>query len=122
MHLQHVGIVVDDAEKARRFYVEVMGLHELPRPDLGIPGSWLGGASGGQLHVIELSDARPLPPGVHVAFEVADLDAEIARLAELGHEVGPVNTMTGARQAFLTDPSGNTIELNQPVPVGETDR
>jgi lactoylglutathione lyase len=52
----------------------------------------------------------------HVAFDVADLDADHARLLSLG--AGSVVTPRpspekGVRMAFVTDPEGNLVELLQ---------
>ena len=37
--LAHVALSVTDLARANRFYLHVLGLREMPRPDLGIPGS-----------------------------------------------------------------------------------
>ena len=116
MHIQHVGIAVRDAEAARRFYTEAFDLVELPRPDFGIPGHWLADPRGAQIHILQLDDATPFPAGVHVAFEVDDIDAARARLAELGVASSEPRAFQAgaARQSVLHDPDGNMIELNQP--------
>ena len=36
--LQHVGLIVSDLERSRRFYEGVLGLRQIPRPDFGIAG------------------------------------------------------------------------------------
>ena len=59
-----------------------------------------------------------MPPngGAHFALHVEDLDAAVDALRAKGIKVDPVPEMPGAgRQAFLTDPAGNLIELNQPT-------
>lgn len=39
--LDHVAIVVTDVERARAFYVNVLGLREVPRPkSFDFPGAW----------------------------------------------------------------------------------
>jgi glyoxylase I family protein len=77
-------------------------------------------------------DARdgPTDPGVrHLAFLVDDLDA---KLAEMGDDakitLGPLDMsafIEGMRVAWITDPEGNIVELNQgytdetnPPPLG----
>ncbi|MDH3752766.1 MAG: VOC family protein [Acidimicrobiia bacterium] len=112
--VHHVSINVDDLEATRAFYVDTLGFELLPRPDLGIAGAWLGMADGRQLHLIE----GTVPPGLgqHFALHVADIDAAIAELRTGGLEVSdPSAFPDGARQAFLSDPSGNLVELNQPA-------
>ena len=61
---------VDDLEAARGFHRGLLGFEELARPDLGIPGMWLG-VGDLQLHFIEIAE-RPTPgPGFpHFALDV----------------------------------------------------
>ena len=55
------------------------------------------------------------PRGNHFAIRVDDVAAAVEDLQAQGVEVHPVPHMEGAgRQAFLHDPFGNFIELNQP--------
>jgi glyoxylase I family protein len=111
--VHHVSLNVDDAEKAARFYIEVLGLVEMPRPDLGFPGYWL--RTGQQeIHLIEVKDHR-VPGGEHFAFRVDDVDATCRELEARGVKVSrPMNVPGAGRQAFLRDPAGNLLELNQP--------
>ncbi|UWQ17949.1 VOC family protein [Jannaschia sp. M317] len=52
--------------------------------------------------------------GGHVAFQVADLDAVIARLRRAGlcHSVTGEFAIPGLRHVYVEDPSGNQIEIN----------
>jgi catechol 2,3-dioxygenase-like lactoylglutathione lyase family enzyme len=111
--VHHVSLNVRDVEEARRFYVEVLGLEEIPRPAFPFPGAWL--RSGGQeIHLIRQEGQRA-PEGQHFAFHVDDVDGAAAALAARGVAVGgPMDVPGAGRQAFLRDPSGNLIELNQP--------
>jgi glyoxylase I family protein len=110
--LHHVSINVDDAATARDFYTRVLGLTErTDRPAFGFGGAWLD-AGDQQVHLIEAD----VPPslGQHFALAVTDLDAAVAELRGLGVSVtDPVPAGPG-RQAFLTDPAGNRIELQEP--------
>jgi catechol 2,3-dioxygenase-like lactoylglutathione lyase family enzyme len=56
-----------------------------------------------------------LPPENHTAFEVPDVDAACAALIQQGLtvEVPPKDYYWG-RSAYLRDPDGHLIELNQP--------
>lgn len=109
--LHHVSVTVRANGAARDFYVDLLGLVELPRPDFGFPGSWLGTPDGRQVHLIE-GDAAP-SSGNHVAFAVPDAAAAVAALRAAGLEVDDPFDGPGGRQVFLTDPSGNLIELNE---------
>ena len=111
--LHHVSICVGDADAAREFYVDVLGLTEVPdRPDFGFPGCWLD-AGGQQVHLMQ-SDETP-SRSAHFAIRVDDIDTAVADIQAKGVTVNAVPHMVGAgRQAFLHDPFGNFIELNQP--------
>jgi catechol 2,3-dioxygenase-like lactoylglutathione lyase family enzyme len=69
-----------------------------------------------QLHLVEV--AGPMPPtgGRPFALRVDDLDEIVGTLRSRGVKVDAVPEVPGAgRQAFLADPAGNLIELNQPT-------
>jgi catechol 2,3-dioxygenase-like lactoylglutathione lyase family enzyme len=111
--VHHVSLNVGDVEAARRFYVEVLGLEEIARPAFPFPGAWLRSGSH-EIHLIRV-EGHQAPEGQHFAFRVDDVDAAAAELAARGVKVGgPVDVPGAGRQAFLRDPSGNLIELNQP--------
>jgi catechol 2,3-dioxygenase-like lactoylglutathione lyase family enzyme len=55
----------------------------------------------------------PESKGQHFALLVSDLDAAIGELRESGVQVSDAVPVGSARQAFVADPSGNTIELHQ---------
>jgi glyoxylase I family protein len=110
--VHHVSINVRGVEESLAFYTEVLGLTQRSdRPDFGIGGAWLDLGSQ-QLHLIE----APVPDdnGQHFAIRVADLDAAVAELRRRGIEVSDPSPVGRARQSFLHDPSGNTIELHEP--------
>jgi len=112
--VHHVSLNVDDVDACTRFYVDVLGLEQLPRPDFGIPGAWLS-AGPQQIHLIH-SDDHNAPAGQHFAFRVEDLDATRDALRAAGVTVSdPFEIAQVGRQAFLHDPAGNLIELNEPA-------
>ena len=110
--VHHVSINVSDVAAGVEFYTGVLGLTRRDdRPDFGFGGAWLD-LGGEQVHLIE--NQVPSDLGQHFAIHVADLDAAVAELRGKDIEVrGPVPVGTG-RQAFLRDPSGNLVELNEP--------
>lgn len=113
--LHHVSVNVRDVDAAVRFYVDVLGMAlRADRPAFGFGGAWLDAGEGGQqLHLIE----APVPDGLgqHFALLVEDLDDVVADLRGRGTEISdPVPVGDSAhRQAFLTDPSGNLVELHE---------
>jgi catechol 2,3-dioxygenase-like lactoylglutathione lyase family enzyme len=115
--VHHVSINVSDVAAAKSFYIDVLGLTErADRPDFGFGGAWLD-VGGQQVHLIE----APVPDnkGQHFALRVDDLDEVIAELRGRGITVSDAKPVGPNRQAFLNDPAGNTVELQQPgIPVG----
>jgi catechol 2,3-dioxygenase-like lactoylglutathione lyase family enzyme len=112
--VHHVSLNVTDVEAATRFYTEVLGLELLERPNLSFPGAWLAAGSQ-QIHLLGV-DEFEAPEGQHFALQVDDIDATILTLADRGVETTPAKEITGVcRQAFFQDPTGNLIELNQPL-------
>lgn len=110
--IQHVSLNVDDNAAAVEFYVDVLGLEIIDRPDIGIAGTWLQAPNGVQIHLIELPGGGA--DSNHFALEVADIDAAIAGVRAKGVDAPDWGDIGTGRQVFLRDPSGNIVELNQP--------
>ena len=109
--VHHVSINVDDVEAALAFYTDLLGLSaRTDRPDFAFGGAWLD-AGGQQVHLIE--GAPPAGLGQHFALLVDDLDGTVAELRERAVEVSDPKPVGSSRQAFVTDPSGNLVELHQ---------
>jgi glyoxylase I family protein len=114
--LHHVSILVADAERARRFYEDLLGLKPLERPDLGFPGAWLALGDAQQLHLMQLPnpdsrEGRPEHGGrdYHLALRVAYLAPFIERLEQAG--VVYTRSRSGRPSIFFRDPDGNAVEL-----------
>jgi catechol 2,3-dioxygenase-like lactoylglutathione lyase family enzyme len=67
------------------------------------------------IHRIYTPGESDLPPENHTAFEVSDVDTACTALTQqsLTIEVPPKDYYWG-RSAYLRDPDGHLIELNQP--------
>lgn len=111
--LHHVSINVDDIDAANHFYIDLLGLVAIDRPDIGIAGTWLEAANGLQVHLIELPGGGC--QANHMAFAVENIDEAIAELRGKGMEIPDWTDIGTGRQVFLYDPSGNIVELNQQV-------
>ena len=111
--LHHVSINVRDVGEAAAFYTDVLGLTiRSDRPDFAFDGAWLD-AGAQQLHLIE---ADPPPSlGQHLALAVENLDAAVAEVRGKGVAVTDPVAVGRGRQAFLEDPAGNRVELNEPA-------
>lgn len=110
--LHHVSLNVEDVGRAEAFYVNVLGLTVLPRPDFPFPGRWLDAGAGRQVHLIQ-TERVPDDVGQHFAFRTTDLDALCAHLAEHDVKVGGPKPVGAGRQAFFHDPDGNRLEIYQ---------
>ena len=120
----HVAISVNDLDEARAFYCDVLGFEVLPRPDFGVPGLWLRvGAL--QLHLAVADEPVSPGPGFpHFALFVPsdrfDATIEAVRAAgvkTIGEPSSRVDFGTPVHAAFITDPSGNVIELTDVGPL-----
>lgn len=111
----HVNLSVDDVERARAFYGEVLGLPDAPRPaDAGRAGCWfrLGDV---EIHISLESGADNAASKRHVAFEVEGLDGWRAALAAAGAPIEDGRQIAGMRRFFARDPAGNRLELYELV-------
>jgi glyoxylase I family protein len=119
--LHHVAIIASDYDRSKAFYTEMLGftiVREVWRAerqswkcDLTLPGA--------QIELFTFPEAPPRPSrpealGLrHLAFSVADIDAEVARLIAQGVTCEPVriDEHTGQRFTFFADPDGLPLEL-----------
>jgi catechol 2,3-dioxygenase-like lactoylglutathione lyase family enzyme len=114
--MNHFTVLTDDVEATVRFYRDVVGLAQGPRPPLGFPGAWLYGS--GPQAVLHLYFGRPVPEprtGVidHMAFSASGLRDAIATLGANGVAYQcRQQTGSGVWQVFFHDPSGAKVELD----------
>lgn len=127
MRLHHVQLSCPRGgeDVARRFWVEGLGLLEVPKPTAlaGRGGAWFrgeGAAAGVEVHV---GVEEPFVPArkAHPAFVLADPDAledVAARLEAGGHEVdwSERDTFPGHVRCHARDGHGNRVELLAPGP------
>jgi catechol 2,3-dioxygenase-like lactoylglutathione lyase family enzyme len=121
-----VRYIVDDVDAAIVFYCQQLGFKEemhpapsfamLSRGDLRLALSKPGGGPGGGGQA--MPDGRlPTPGGWNrFAIEVDDVSALVERLrAAVAPSLNNVITGVGGKQAIVDDPSGNPVELFQPI-------
>ena len=116
--LDHVAIHVADVEVSRSFYVDVLQLRELPRPDFDFPGAWFAIGSH-ELHLIgdRSKDVNSHHRGTHFAVRITDVAPVAERLESHDVEFIPKARPDGARQIFVQDPDGHYMEFTQPPPT-----
>ncbi len=109
--VNHVTYNVVDKEKARRFWVEVLGVKQIPKQVDVEHIIWLQLPSGAMVHIVETPEG-PSTPSHHGAFEVDDIDAAARVVQQRGIETTDITTRNdGQRVFFLNDPEGNRIEI-----------
>jgi catechol 2,3-dioxygenase-like lactoylglutathione lyase family enzyme len=112
--LDHVQIPIPAGGEGevRRFYGELLGLTEVPKPaPLAVRGGcWLV-APGVALHFGVEEEFRP-SRRAHVALLVDDLAGLRARLAAAGVTTVDDPTPIGVRRFYVEDPFGNRLELD----------
>jgi catechol 2,3-dioxygenase-like lactoylglutathione lyase family enzyme len=115
--LDHVNIATERLAETRAFFVEVLGLVEGYRPNFDFAGHWLYSGERAVVHLVQ--SATPVTPSEggalnHFAFDVGELDAVLAKLDARGLRYRLTGTPDGrSRQAFLKDPNGAVVELNE---------
>ena len=123
-----IRYIVNDVDAAIAFYVDNLGFAELMHPDPAFAMLALG-----DLRLVLVSPvpadhpgggSRPMPDGTpqrpggwnRVMIEVADLAGTVGKLHAAGADFrNEIVTGIGAKQILLEDPSGNVVELFEPI-------
>jgi glyoxylase I family protein len=126
MHLHHIGLNCADQAASERFYTEHFGFARSRAFDIG---------EGRQIIFLKLGESYlelfpadgpaqapvkdgPVAPGVrHLAFKVADVDAQLAAMGDAAKvTLGPFSfddAIPGWRTVWVADPDGNIVEISQ---------
>lgn len=113
--INHVTLVVEQLEKAARFYEHEMKLEVIPAFVFDYPTAFFKINESQQLHLTEWEDAQSFRG--HVCFRVNDFNTLFWRAKELDiidiTPWGKVRQLPdGAMQLFIRDPSNNLLELS----------
>jgi glyoxylase I family protein len=126
--LHHVALPCSDLERSRRFYQEVLGLTEIPRPALPVAGAWFRVGDHQELHLV-VGDAQATFRGtkgmdtndIHFAIRVSRYKQALEALTAKGYreDANPDDPMgiktsmrVGYPQIYILDPDRNIIEIN----------
>lgn len=111
--LDHIQLAMPAGgeEDARRFYAEVLGLTEVPKPEplAGRGGCWFVG-SGLHLHLGVEEPFRPASKA-HPGLVVADVAAARHALEDAGIAVREDDVDIGVDRFYANDPFGNRLEF-----------
>ena len=126
--LNHYFVRASNLEKSKDFYVDVLGMEVMPRPNFPFFGYWLGINGSIQVHMgqagienAELFYLGTTPKSAtdnsgvidHIAFLANEPLQFIERLKTLGVGARPRSfPESGLYQLFIKDPDGLVIELN----------
>jgi predicted enzyme related to lactoylglutathione lyase len=109
--LQNVYVKATDVAASRRFYEEAIGLV----PKFADGERWVQYDAGGANFALASPGEYPAgASGTVAVFEVTDLDARIAQLAEAGVGiVASADMGSHGRTVTIIDPAGNYLQLFQ---------
>lgn len=130
--LHHVALPCADLERSRRFYQEVLGLTEIPRPALPVAGAWFRVGASQELHLVvgdaqaTLRAAKGMDTNdIHFALRVTNYRQALDALKAKGYSEDtrpddPMGIRTSMRvgypQIYILDPDRNIIEINASTP------
>jgi catechol 2,3-dioxygenase-like lactoylglutathione lyase family enzyme len=116
--LDHYNVSTRKLAETVRFYEQVLGLKNGPRPPFNFPGAWLYSDGHPVLHLNDIANTdreQRSDSGVidHVAFGSRGFEAMKQHLngKNVSYRVNEVPNST-RRQIFLRDPNNVEIELN----------
>src|SRR5579883_1010993 len=126
--IHHVSLTVQDLERSRAFYREILNLREITRPPFNFPGAWFQLGEFQQLHLIVHTNStfrhKPLDTrDLHFAVRVESYQATVDELRAKGYrEDAPVDdpcrmivqpyATAGFPQIYILDPDRHIIEIN----------
>jgi len=125
--ISHAAFYVSDMAKARAFYEGFLGYqspYSIPRPN----GGDLVWIKINEHQAVELFPGSEVAPGAdrlyHIAIETDNAEAMRLYLQSKGIEVPPKTGIgkIGNKNYFVKDPNGNTVEIVEYLPDGQTMR
>lgn len=113
----HVCISARDLDESAAFYIRGLGLEhvfDFYRGKRKV-GTYLALPDGSFLEIFEKPDMNPVNEGIrHFCFLTDSIDEVIRECSALDIECSPkIKAADGTFQTWVTDPSGNRIELHQ---------
>jgi catechol 2,3-dioxygenase-like lactoylglutathione lyase family enzyme len=112
--LHHVQITIPTGGEAvaRGFYLKLLGLPEIPKPDsLNARGGFWLSLAGTEVHVSCEDGINRLATKAHIAYQVSNLEVWRLRFQATGFEVLDGVPIPGFERFETRDPFGNRLEL-----------
>lgn len=121
-NLDYVVLIVENLDRAVRFYAQVLGLRLGHRS--GEYAQFATGSTRFGLYTrkamaatlgVPLTEPAGDAPGFEIGFKVADVDRAFSEVTALGASpvAPPATRAWGQRTAYVRDPDGHLIELAQ---------
>jgi len=109
-HLTHLFMEVGDLEKAKRFWLDALGLQLLDDRGAYIA---VGGNGGFAMGIEQAPSGTVSPDGPEITLRVDDVDAAVEHLEQVGIKIdeGPADQPWQARHAWLRDPDGRRMSI-----------
>ena len=116
VHHAQISIPKGAEEAGKAFYCGVLGLPEISKPEAlqGRGGFWLQ-VGDRQIHVGTEDGVERHATKAHIAYQVDDIDAWRARLAEHNITIVEAVPIPGHKRFEFRDPFGNRVELTQVI-------
>lgn len=113
-HVQ-LAMPVGREHDARRFYADLLGIPEQPKPPhLASRGGCWFESDLVKIHLGVDADFRPAKKA-HPALLVSDLPALVEALLDAGCDVVDDEPLDGYERVYVHDPFGNRVELLEPT-------
>jgi predicted RNase H-like nuclease/catechol 2,3-dioxygenase-like lactoylglutathione lyase family enzyme len=122
IRVHHVQITVPTEREAhaRAFYLDLLGLREIPKPEaLQSRGGFWAEVGGVEIHISLEDGIERQQTKAHVAYAVGDLEYWREKLTEQGIEIGESVPLPGYNRFEFRDPFGNRVEFIQPLTGGK---
>jgi predicted enzyme related to lactoylglutathione lyase len=116
-HIEIFSVPVSDQDKAKRFYIEVLGFKLLRDDPMGPEMRWVQlGIEGAVTSISLVTWFEEMPPGSlkGIMLQTADLAATVADYRSKGVAVSDIAEEPWGRYATFRDPDGNGFVLQQP--------
>lgn len=108
---------MQDIDRLRDFYRDILGMHDGPRPPFDFPGYWMYAGGRPVVHIVGYADKETIPVAPtaafgHIAVRCQGFAAMRAHLERNGIAYRP-NVVPGQKlaQLFIHDPMGVMVEL-----------
>ena len=122
LFFDHQALIVNNLQKTGDFYIDILGLQEIPvGAGQDPPKRWFKTENGKEIHLIQsTSEINELPKSIHMALSPTNFESFIDNLKknkiDYSNWEGELNTIQeridGKRQIWIQDPQGYWIEIN----------